>query len=79
MYVFEGKTIKLNFDDYQEALELYSNLDLRSELEQIDVQLRGTKKWWPEMHAKLNYRNKQKNDTRNRSLKNDLFDRGWAK
>ena len=57
-YLFEGDTIKLNEKDFNKALRLYQNINLTAELEQLDVELNGTKKWWPVMHAKLNYRNK---------------------
>lgn len=56
-YLFEGDTIKLNEKDFNKAQRLYQNLNLAAELEQLDVELYGTKKWWPVMHAKLNYRN----------------------
>lgn len=57
-YTFEGDTIKLKQKDFDKAQRLYPNLNLMAELEQLDVELYDTKKWWPVMHAKLNYRNK---------------------
>lgn len=57
-YVFEGELIKLNERDFNKMQTMYQNINLRAELDQLDFELRGTKKWWPVMNAKLNYRNK---------------------
>ena len=57
-YIFEGETIKINERDYGRMMQLYPNLDLGAELEQLDFELRDTKKWWGQVQAKLNYRNK---------------------
>ena len=57
-YVFEGEVIKINERDYSRMMQLYPNLDLGAELEQLDFELRDTKKWWGQVQAKLNYRNK---------------------
>ncbi len=92
-YVFEGDTIKLNERDFNKALRLYQNIHLMAELEQLDVELSGTQKWWPVQHAKLNYRNKvapkrqqyvsQGNvahlNTRDMPTDQMLTDRSWAK
>ena len=56
-YAFEGETIKLVAEDFARLKKLFKNLDLTTHLEQLDLELRGTKKWWPAMNAKLNYRN----------------------
>ena len=56
-YAFEGDVIKLNQQDFDKMLRLYPNLSLRDELEQLDMELRDTKKWWGALHAKLKYRN----------------------
>lgn len=57
-YAFEGETIKLNQEDYDDCLAKYPNIDLDYQLSQLDSELRGTKKWFPPMHSKLNYRNR---------------------
>ncbi len=57
-YVFEGETITLNHADYQKFLTLYPNLDLDYNLSQLDLELRGKKKWFVELQSKLCYRNK---------------------
>lgn len=97
-YIFEGDTIKLNEKDFNKAQRLYQNLNLMAELEQLDVEFtdpdKPLKKWWPVMHAKLNYRNKfaprkqfayhQGNvahinrSTRDIGLPEELSDRSWA-
>ena len=56
-YVFDGETIKLVDEDLARLKKLFKHLDLITHLEQLDLELRGTKKWWPVMNAKLNYRN----------------------
>lgn len=86
-YAFEGDTIKINKKDYDKMQRLYSNLHLMAELEQLDFELTGTKKWWPVMNAKLNYRNKvaaQRNTYGERNIRDiamaeKLTDRSWAK
>ena len=59
-YVFEGDRVKINQSDYQRFLKLYPKLDLLTELEQLDVELREAtnKSWFMTLNAKLNYRNK---------------------
>jgi len=57
-YVFEGQTIKLNRDDYEKCVAQYPNLDIDEQLSQLDLELDGKRKWFVEMHSKLNYRNK---------------------
>ena len=56
-YAFAGECIKITRDDFTELSKTYPNLDLINQLKQLDLELRDTKKWWPAMHAKLNYRN----------------------
>ena len=56
-YAFAGECIKITRDDFAELSKTYPNLDLTNQLKQLDLELRDTKKWWPAMHAKLNYRN----------------------
>lgn len=57
-YVFEGETIKIKQADYETFTTQYQNLDLDYQLSQLDMELRGKKNWYVEMHSKLNYRNK---------------------
>lgn len=57
-YAFAGETIRINQKDFDKFCQTYSNLDLRAELKQLDLELAGEKKWWPALNAKLNYRNK---------------------
>jgi hypothetical protein len=57
-YAFEGKKIRLNHDDYRDCQEQYPNLDLPTELRQLDLELsQEGSKWFMAMHAKLRYRN----------------------
>ena len=56
-YAFAGECIKITRDDFDDLTKTYPNLDLITHLKQLDLELRDTKKWWPVMHAKLNYRN----------------------
>lgn len=56
-YAFAGECIKITRDDFDDLTKTYPNLDLINQLKQLDLELRDTKKWWPVMHAKLNYRN----------------------
>lgn len=57
-YAFEGHTIKLKRDDYVKCAVQYPNLDIDEQLSQLDLELQGKRKWFVEMHSKLNYRNK---------------------
>lgn len=66
-YVFEGETVRINARDYARMRDLYPNLNLIHELDQLDFELRGKKKWWPELQAKLNYRNKVADDAKGKS------------
>lgn len=58
-YVFEGDRVRINQKDFDLMQSQYSNLDLMAQLPQLDLELRGEKKWWPALQAKLNYRNRQ--------------------
>jgi len=62
-YFFEGVVIRLTEIDYGKAAAQYPNLDLSTELAQLDLELHGEKKWFQAMHAKLNYRNKNHANT----------------
>ncbi len=57
-YAFHGETIKLNQKDFNAWQKLYPNLNLSNELSQLDMEVRGDKKWFSAASAKLNYRNK---------------------
>lgn len=57
-YRFFGETIKLNQEDFDKLVEQYPNLDIQEQCRQLDLELRGKKKWFVEMNSKLNYRNK---------------------
>lgn len=57
-YAFVGEVIKLNGADYSKCFEQYPNLDINEQLSQLDLELKGKKNWYVEMHSKLNYRNK---------------------
>ena len=59
-YAFCGDRIKLNTEHYKKFKELYRNLDLDSELKQLDLELKdqSDKSWFMTLNAKLNYRNK---------------------
>lgn len=92
-YAFEGETIKLIPAHLEKMRVLYPNLNIISELEQLDFELTGTKNWWPVMNAKLNYRNNcappkvHKNgnvshmprQTRQIPLQQELEDDSWAR
>lgn len=54
---FVGETIRLNTKDFESCLAQYKNLDIHSQLSQLDLELKGKKNWFVEMHSKLNYRN----------------------
>ena len=93
-YEYEGDTIKLNKKDYDKICQLYQNLNIRAELEQLDMEIRGEKKWFMTMNAKLNYRNKKapqkqiahtqgnvahiNRSTREIPLQDELSDGSWA-
>lgn len=66
-YAFSGETIKLSLSDYQKFVTQYPQLDLTSELEQLDLELRGKKSWFMTLNAKLNYRNGKAANGKNKS------------
>lgn len=61
VYAYCGSRIKLNQRDYDKFLKIYPNLDLVTELNQLDLELRDAtnKSWYGTLNAKLNYRNKK--------------------
>ncbi|TNE87035.1 MAG: helix-turn-helix domain-containing protein [Gammaproteobacteria bacterium] len=58
-YKYENRTIKLIESDYDRIVSTYPNLSFPEELDQLDLELSGEKKWFMALNAKLNYRNKQ--------------------
>lgn len=57
-YAFAGSTVRLTDSDFDKLQTLYPLINLSAELAQLDVELQGKRKWWGDMNAKLNYRNK---------------------
>ena len=74
-YAFAGECIKITRDDFAELSKTYPNLDLINQLKQLDLELRDTKKWWPAMHAKLNYRNQNHEKSTRTSEPRSVVDR----
>jgi len=82
-YFFEREVIKLNETDYKKFLSAYPVIadNLNYHLEQLDLELRGKKKWFVELTQKLRYLNQYtggKNSAANRqnassSSESDLF------
>ena len=64
-YAFLGETIRLTEKDFQKWLALYPNLNLTKELQQLDMECRGDKKWFMTVSSKLNYRNKNATPVQN--------------
>lgn len=60
-YAFEGEIIRLNQKDFDRWKEIFSNIDLQSELLRIDIEFinQPPKNWFTTLSAKLNYQNKQ--------------------
>lgn len=56
-YAFLGETIRLNHSDFSKWQKLYPNLNLMNELQQLDMECKGDKKWFMSVSSKLNYRN----------------------
>lgn len=93
-YAYEGDKIKLTQKDFSKLENLFQNLNLRNELDILDMELSEEKKWWMPMMAKLRYRNNNspkkqlyKKDgnvshinrsTRDLSLDEELSDDSWA-
>ena len=57
IYVYEGDKIKLNEKDFNKLLNMFQNINLRAELDILDMELMEEKKYWMPMMAKLRYRN----------------------
>ena len=93
-YVFEGEKIKINEKDFNRMQQMYQNINLMAELDQLDLELRDEKKWWLPLQAKLNYRNKNapkkqvayyqdnvahlNRSTRDITLEEELSDTSWS-
>lgn len=58
VYGFAGETVRVTSEDFDRLAGQYPNLDLMNELRQLDLELRGQRKWWHALNSKLNYRNK---------------------
>ncbi|PHM42372.1 hypothetical protein [Xenorhabdus szentirmaii] len=60
-YAFEGQVIRLNHKDYSAWEDLYMNINLRHELQRLDIefQTERPKKWFITASQKLNYQNNQ--------------------
>lgn len=59
-YIFEGENFRINQKDFLKHQSIYPNLNLLTEYQQLDIELRDTtkKQRWGALNAKLNYRNK---------------------
>ena len=93
-YAYEGEKIKLNQKDYDKICQLYQNLNVRAELDQLDMEIREEKNWFMTLNAKLNYRNRNapkrqiahtngnvshlNRTTREIPLEEELNDRTWG-
>lgn len=62
-YAFCGETINVTDKDFDQMKTSYPNLDLIAELKQLDLELKGEKKYWMPLNAKLNYRNRKSGET----------------
>jgi hypothetical protein len=95
MYVYEGDKIKLTEKDFNKLLNMFQNINLRAELDILDMELTEEKKYWMPMMAKLRYRNNNapkvnqfqgrgqvahlNQSTRDMSIDQMLNDDSWAK
>ncbi|HFD7095682.1 hypothetical protein [Klebsiella oxytoca] len=59
-YAFEGNIVRLNHKDYEAWKRLYPNIDLKYELEKLDIEFSHDKpkKWFIAASQKLSYQNK---------------------
>ncbi|HDU8566898.1 TPA: hypothetical protein RG683_000447 [Morganella morganii] len=76
-YAFEGEVIRLSHKDYSAWESLYPNIDLRRELQRLDLEFRSEKpkKWFISASQKLNYQNKNSGRSwqANKRVVNDNF------
>lgn len=83
-YAWQGEVIKLNQKDYARLERTFTKLDLGMELLVMDMAFTNERpdNWYMAMLYKLRYQHekaaKQPDSTRERSLEQDLTDRGWA-
>lgn len=59
-YAFEGKVVRLNHNDFASWCKLYRNIDLKYELEKLDIEFshEKPKNWFITASQKLSYQNK---------------------
>lgn len=78
-YAFTGETIRITLKDFGRLAAQYPRIDLMAELTQLDLELRGERKWWHALNSKLNYRNrKAANGNGDRPGSNPSSDRSAA-
>lgn len=60
-YAFEGNIVRINHKDYSAWMSLYPNIDLRYELQKLDIEFSHDKpkNWFITASQKLSYQNKQ--------------------
>lgn len=60
-YAFEGNVVKLSHEDFASWQKLYSSVDLRYELQKLDIEFshERPKSWFITASQKLSYQNKQ--------------------
>jgi len=62
-YVFKGEVIRLTKEDYEKLSRLYSNIDLKAQIEGFDLAFANEtpipKNWFMVLNAKLKYQNEK--------------------
>ncbi|ECJ8738860.1 hypothetical protein FQB03_08460 [Salmonella enterica] len=79
-YAFEGNIVRLNHKDYEAWKRLYPNIDLKYELERLDIEFshEKPKNWFITASQKLSYQNKQALSRPVRKVANGLQADGFA-
>ncbi|EBL2576930.1 hypothetical protein D3L33_06930 [Salmonella enterica] len=79
-YAFEGNIVRLNHKDYEAWKRLYPNIDLKYELERLDIEFshEKPKNWFITASQKLSYQNKQALSRPVRKVANGLHADGFA-
>ena len=79
-YAFEGNIVRLNHKDYEAWKRLYPNIDLKYELEKLDIEFshEKPKNWFITASQKLSYQNKQALSRPVRKVANGLQSEGFA-
>ncbi|EAZ1917375.1 hypothetical protein BZD31_22840 [Salmonella enterica] len=79
-YAFEGNIVRLNHKDYEAWKRLYPNIDLKYELERLDIEFshEKPKNWFITASQKLSYQNKQALSRPVRKVANGLQAEGFA-